>query len=434
MDSDEVVEGIVSEAAALAPLTFTATLSFVIPSVFSMLADVTPLWGVVALLALPIVSISFGYVQYTASESSDIALPAEALVVLGLGHVALMAAWYINRPSKLCNLSRSATESGVAVATGLAFLRTVQSKGDDEGMLLFVLGSLTMTMLYVYLGAVADAWYTVGTGQFWMVSLDGSSLIIYLLAPILILVIRGNEKYGETIHAAMVKLCKSVADPALMADAPVEPTEMLSQAIVLLLALGSVVGIRLIKSLCPIGGHLFGRVYTHGQQSTRKVALVLSWQYNSLVAEFAKKSIFVNLLVTASDLESDGEAIKSAVALGHDTIIGGDVAAGYKAHRQTQKMAPGWCQTQNLSEIIKASEWDMKIGLWSSILDSKTTNLAALVEDVEESLGGSIVYVQDDAGLSIVTDFVTQVVAKGYSFASLGQVAKEDPPMTLTTS
>ena len=45
--------------------------------------------------------------------------------------------------------------------------------------------------------------------------------------------------------------------------------------------------------------------------------------------------------------------------------------------------------------------------------------------------GSSIVYVQDDAGLSIVTDLVNQVVAKGYSFAALGQVAKEDPPMTL---
>jgi len=401
--------------------------------VFSVLSGVIPRWGLILSMTLPVLSMAVGFVFSSASDSTDIGIPVEHLAVLGVSQFILMAAWYVHRPSKLCNLlETSPTENGVSLATAFSFLAAVQTKGSDETMLMLLVGSLSMTIMYVYLGAVADVWYTVGTGQFWMVSLDSSSLIVYLFAPILILVGRFNEKYGEAVHEATVSLCKSMV--ANM-DVPSDPETILSSAVVMILALGTVVGIPFLKSLCPIGGHFLGRAYTHGQQSTRKVALLLSWQYKDLIAEISKKSILVNLLVTGSDLEADGDKIKKAVDLGHGTVIRGDVSSGYDQHMKLVGKAPVWYHGEGMvvARLAEASKREMRICLWSSSIQTSTAGVDPLLEDVEASLGGNIVYVEDFAPQSVVTEFIEKVTAKGYTFAPLCQVAKPDLPMRLTT-
>ena len=107
--------------------------------------------------------------------------------------------------------------------------------------------------------------YTVGSGQFQMTSLDTAGKWIYFICPAVILYFRFIDKYGDIIAWIMRQELSVLPSILVVSD-----EDLVSLSLVLSLAMITAVGVPLLNSLCPMGGYLFSRAYTHGQANTKK--------------------------------------------------------------------------------------------------------------------------------------------------------------------
>ena len=148
----------------------------------------------------------------------------------------------------------------------------------------------------------------------------------------------------------------------------------------------------------------------------------------------------LNYIVTATDLTDDQSKVDDLKKTltkkdGHTAVLSGAVKKAHEAYQQTLGgVSPEWYFGEDaaVSTVAAASKLDMRICTWSSTVSSQTKDLTPLVKDVEESLGGTILYVQSDASVDTVQKLWKEVTEKGYTFAALSDVAKREKPMLVS--
>lgn len=95
--------------------------------------------------------------------------------------------YYTNRSQKYgCLLTNKMIVQ--SLLSGLIMLLSIYYIGtfnmvSNMTMVLFLLGSTIMILFVTIYASIADVWYSVGSGQFSMISLDTSGMLVFVLWP-----------------------------------------------------------------------------------------------------------------------------------------------------------------------------------------------------------------------------------------------------------
>lgn len=265
-----------------------------------------------------------------------------------------------------------------AVFAGMSILLSCSiimesNPGASKDLVVFLLGSLFVILISHTFASVADTWYTVGSGQFQMCSLDAAGMMFYFMCPVVILHLRFLDKYGESIGSKST-LLKEYLQSSGVLSVPVgdgSEADVISFSLVMTLAMITAVGVPLLNALCPMGGYLFSRAYTHGQPNTKKVALCVNFStlprdsneriqiWKSLEKKKTnsqKVSAVLNIFVTLEDLTLFSTELKSMAEKGHtialapsefhETLCGLSLFQGTKSSCNIEnaqiKVSPWW--------------------------------------------------------------------------------------------
>jgi hypothetical protein len=405
------------------PLLAVALLSMLVPSFFSNFSPILKPFLIAPLCIFPVLSFVVAYVLLIKENAVTWSLSLTVILVFAM--LALMIAWYRNRNYKQLLLLDS-RDLGIAFCTTNALLVSLQQT-ESNVIMPALLGSLICTMICVALAATADVWHSIGSGQFWMVCLDGACGMAYFAVPFTLLGWRFWNIYGESVHDTL-----HYAAMEWMGDLdgmPMSSLELATSSLVLLLGVTSTVGVTMIRSLCPFGAHLYGRIYTCGVEQTKMVAICMDWaEGKALLGDFEKAP--VNFVVTCQDLKHDAEALQEAVKAGHTLM---PYTGERKAHVEYKDLfgkPPEWAHGETYPNDILACEKNgTKIALWSNYYTDGIDDIDALVEDMANGNGGAIICFENVAN---VVEVVEQLSAAGYTAASLSEVTKEFDAMSLS--
>ena len=343
-------------------------------------------------------------------------------------------------------------------------------------MTVFLLGSVFTILMSVMFASVADVWYAVGSGQFQMVSLDTAGIMIYFICPAVILYLRFLDKYGDTIA---LKLKTYLESTGIFSSVVGSGDDVISLCLVLSLAMVTVVGVPLLNALCPMGGYLLSRAYTHGQPNTKKVALCVDYAdlpkgkdaklRLEIWEALEKKNAVLNIYVTLEELTLFPVQLKLLADKGHviqlaptefeeEAFNGWSMFQGNKsscnlqiAHYEYTELfgeEPKWLLSRSVDSIgrhptllSEARELGMKVVYWSTLVqlmgDTLTKKqLTAVQGDITDKNGGSIVYIKLGKGISArcLAAPLCEVINKlddQYSLESLSDVAKDEVKMVL---
>jgi hypothetical protein len=213
-------------------------------------------------------------------------------IAVCLATLLLMRAYHANRSHKHGCLLTSEMKSqsifaGVSMFLSISISMTTaasaSSSSSDHVVIAFLLGSALVTLACHVYASVADVWYPVGSGQFLMVSLDTSGMVLFFACPAALLLLRFLDMHaGEvscfraTLAGGYARCVRGAFPPPLSAGggggAP------LPLALAMALVSVSVVGVPLLNSLCPLGGYLYSRAYMHGRPNTGRVALCVNYR------------------------------------------------------------------------------------------------------------------------------------------------------------
>jgi len=396
----------------------------------------------------------------------------------------LMYLYHRNRAHKHGCLLTSEMKSQ-SVFTGIAILLScsiaLESPTESTAsiMTVFLLGSLFTLLISYSFAAVSDVWYTVGSGQFQMTSLDTAGIWIYFICPAVILYFRFIDKYGEII-AWIMKQELSVL-PLVVSD-----EDVVSLSLVLSLAMITAVGVPLLNSLCPMGGYLFSRAYTHGQPNTKKIALCANFsdllkatgnKRTSIWKALEKKKVgdqttaILNIYVTLEELTLYPTQIQLMVDKGHfialvptefeeeerESFCGLSMFQGntsscnlhFAQFEYTELFGeePTWVLSKSADSIGRhpslfrvSRDLGLKVAYWSTYLQLTGDKLSSeqksiLKEDCSDKNGGSIIYITIEKGCptNSISTRLCEVVDSldGYTLESLSNVAKDDAKMIL---
>jgi hypothetical protein len=408
-----------------------AFLPQVIQPVYAMCFDFVLLNGMCLVL-------TFSYALASCVQEGSPILPA----LVSVSTLGLLGLWYYNRSCPNCNLLVDKSQNAMSMAGALGLLAFLQLHLDHLELFLPVLmGALVAVLCCATLTTIADVWNSVGSGQFWMISLDTSTMLLYLVAPTIVLGYRANDKYGGTVRT-------------ILGDMPVVKnlyfaTPLANTSAVMLMGLTICIGVPLIAMLCPFGAHFFGKVYTTGQAATRKVALCMDWSDDvteEALQELPTKQV-VTFLVSSQQLRQDSARIQKTVAMGHSVSISSDdakdLADACQLYQTLLSQTPEWtCPGQlawspNLVHV--AATLNLKVGLWSHGLTVTGTSLTplqakSLKTDLEGAMGGTIIYLTGPTSvLPVVRQILTEYAKSELSFCALSLVAKNDMKMELTS-
>ena len=420
-------------------------------------------------------------VNQTHLPFSTIPICSVALITL-----LLMYLYHRNRAHKHGCLLTSEMKSQ-SVFTGIAILLScsIALESPTEStvsiMTVFLLGSLFTLLISYSFAAVSDVWYTVGSGQFQMTSLDTAGIWIYFICPAVILYFRFIDKYGDII-AWIMKQELSVLPSILVTT----DEDVVSLSLVLSLAMITAVGVPLLNSLCPMGGYLFSRAYTHGQPNTKKIALCVNFadllkatgnKRTSIWKALEKKKVgdqttaILNIYVTLEELTLYPTQIQMMVDKGHfialvptefeeeerESFCGLSMFQGntsscnlHFAHFEYTELfgeEPTWVLSKSADSIGRhpslfrvARDLGMKVAYWSSYLQLTGDKLSSeqksiLKDDCSDKNGGSIIYIAIEKGCptNSISTRLCEVVDSldGYTLESLSNVAKDDAKMIL---
>jgi len=101
--------------------------------------------------------------------------------------IILLHMYYTNRSQKYgCLLTNKMIVQ--SLLSGLIMLLSIYYIGtfnmvSNMTMVLFLLGSTIMILFVTIYASIADVWYSVGSGQFSMISLDTSGMLVFVLWP-----------------------------------------------------------------------------------------------------------------------------------------------------------------------------------------------------------------------------------------------------------
>lgn len=390
--------------------------------------------------------------------------------------LALMHYYNKNRAHKHGNLLTSEMKShAVFVANAIVLSASLMTQDEPFLMVIvvFLLGSMFALLMSLFFASVADSWYAVGSGQFQMVSLDSLGMMVYFFWPAVIIYFRFVDKYGDYIGGKSIMAFGYLKSMGILTDSPLRSgDDIFSFSFVIMLAIITAVGVPTLNALCPLGGYLYSRAYTHGQPNTKKVALCISYSdlpkdRTTLWAILADKkkegqaTAVLNIFVTLENLKMHPSELKLIAAKGHKLSLEPTEFLGlsllqktaatcnieFAQYEYTEVMgeAPAWLLAKSVDTIgrhpslfHKASDLGMKVVYWSTLVKVASGNLTSqqkddIVEDCQDKNGGSIIYITADNSTSTTTAALCEVVnmLDEFTFESLSNVARDDPTMVL---
>jgi len=444
---------------------------------------------------IPFLSILVGCCNFIANnEKEQVQFILTPSILAGVISLYVMYLFYTNRGHKHGGLFTS-KDIGAGVTVALSVLYSVLSSADltqDINVLMpFLLGAAVSTCFVAALASVADVWHTVGTGQFHMVSIDTVGIFFYFALPFAILVQRFFDKYNEgvndfTFYAANLVLngLKSGNFETFLMN----KSDYLFKSILFFVTLPTVIGIPLIHYLCPINGHLFGRVYTHGIPNSKKVAVCIkfadffkesndigkeyekvwqslqSWGSNNTTRGSSRKkkeedTVSLNIFITKKDLEHSSEIIIQLAKMGHTIGLTVD-HKNSSTLKDTFEVCKGVLKEKSVwyfpgSDSIgkrpasyhTAFKLGMRSLLWSCLVDVSSSrsftdggNVQEMVkEEVEAHGGGSFFYLTKEGNTKqesqfnsvILFDFLKILESLGQTPVSVSSLTIEDQEMKL---
>jgi len=390
--------------------------------------------------------------------------------------LALMHYYNKNRAHKHGYLLTSEMKShAVFVANAIILSASLMTQDEPFYMVIvvFLLGSMFALLMSLFFAGVADSWYTVGSGQFQMVSLDSVGMMVYFFWPAIIIYFRFVDKYGDYIGGKSITAFGYLKSMGLLTDSPLKSgDDIFSFSFVIMLAIITAVGVPLFNALCPLGGYLYSRAYTHGQPNTKQVALCISYSdlpkdRTTLWAILADKkkedqaTAVLNIFVTLEDLKMHPSELKLIAAKGHKLSLEPTEFIGLSLFQKTAATcniefahyeytevlgeAPAWLLAKSVDAIgrhpslfHKASDLGMKVVYWSTLVKVASGKLTSqqkdvIIGDCQDKNGGSIIYVTSDNSTSNTTAPLCEVVGMldEFTFESLSSVARDDPTMVL---
>ncbi|KAL3809891.1 hypothetical protein ACHAXA_008543 [Cyclostephanos tholiformis] len=401
------------------------------------------------------------------------------IITLCIATTLVMSAYYNNRSHKNGNLLTGEMISQ-AIFAGISMCMSIyialsgvesspgsSSRGTARAVVViaFLLGSLLITLFCHVLAAVSDVWYAVGSGQFHMVSLDTVGMILYFVCPALLLLSRFLSMHAEDVSSMLAMLsggyCKYVgcilpASTSLHSANHYYGEDALPFSLAMMLAISSVIGVPLLNALCPMGGYLYSRAYTHGRPNTMKIALCVNFcdlpkdeaarkdVWESLSRRIKKTgdrtiAAVLNVFVTSEDMARYPDELRVIADRGHKVELapvesssddgaflfrpslfrGKDAVRDLRiAQREYARLfgkgwaGPSWMLSRSASSIGRhpsvlreANDLGMKVAYWSTLVrlskDRLTSELrSAINEDCSNKNGGSIIYVVLGKGVS----------------------------------
>ena len=400
------------------PIVVVATLSMAVPSIFSVLAKILTPLSLSSVSAIATLNYGVSYVHLW--KSGTVTLFSTLTGGVGLAVLLLIWAWYHYRTHRHMNLTHR-REMGIAVSISAALILSIQqmplppSHPSLGTVLPVLLGSTICALICVTMAATSDVWNAVGTNQFWMLCLDMAALSIYSVIPAVLLSWRLWSRFGTQIYDVLHRAAQSVPGETAANDE--------IRSLLFLLAVATCFGTFYTKSLCPLGCHLYGRVYCSGMHFTKAVAICMDWaDGKALLSGFKRLKASCHFVVTRDQLKVDAGLLQEAVAAGHVVM---PYTGERKAHAEYERIwgrSPEWAHGESYpSDVLACAKNDTKIALWSSYV-RHSVHAEELAADLEATLGGNVICFEQ---VPNVVEIIEGITKAGYSVVPLTTVMKE---------
>lgn len=311
------------------------------------------------------------------------------------------------------------------------------------------LGELFAILTTAFFASISDVWYSVGSGQFQMVSLDSAGLILYFIVPATMLYLRFLDQYGERVGGVLNGWIGGLMH-GLGLDLDGAGA---NETLVYILRVTTAIGVPIINALCPMGGYLFARAYTHGQPNTKKVAICINCsdlpsEMSTLQSILEQHKAVLNIYVTLDDMQSHSKDLIELAKQGHYIALApsANIEVAFNEYNNLFGEAAGWAFSnsdaagRHPTYLRKAHDMGMKVAYWSTLVRIEGTTLSEeqrnyIVSDVADKNGGSIIYIScgKEATKDSLSNALSTIVEsiKDFSIASLSQVVKDDSTMRL---
>lgn len=347
-------------------------------------------------------------------------------LMLSIATLIICHTYYIKRSHKYGALlsSKQIGKATTILCCVLYFVSSATTNYDTTTILPFFLGSLTVSGMSVFFAAVADCWYTVGTGQFFMVSLDTAGILFYFVLPVTILLLRFVDKYQSLVHNVILSLA-SLITKQLLQGSGVDYN--LDKVLILFLSFTTMMGIVLIQNLCPMSGHLFGRVYTHGYPNTKRVAICVNFsEYKKELEETVMtrrqsekedSHDILNVFVSLNELKEYTELVRKLHELGYHIglrLSGNDGGSSlvlnetYTEYEKLLGLKPisyhtGMDHSGKLPSCYQSADsLGMDCISWSMIVTSVKDVNDSVNHELKAHGGGSIIFLSTDNSQEII--------------------------------
>lgn len=417
---DSLVDCLLLSGKNAVPLLAVVVITIVAPGVFSAASAIPPLL-LSSLMAVPMISFAVAYTMLIQANEVPYSISLAAFV--GSLLLILLAAWHRNRTHKDLILLHS-HEQGIDLFTAVALCMSLQqSQAHSELLLPAMMGLTVVTLLCASMAATADVWYAIGSGQFWMISLDFTVAASFLVIAFSILGYRLVDRFGGATVAGLQMVTTGVAD----VDIPMTPMELALSSVLMWLGLASTLGIATIRAWSPFGAYFYGKVYCHGMQDSKQIAVCLPWSdRKEILPELAKMKANVNFLVSQQDLVDDAEVLKEASKAGHMIV---PYTAEPNARATFEKVfgqPPEWAHGAAATPVILFWE-GTRISMWTNRF-KQSVNMAELKTDLAVMGGGAIVCLEQ---VPQVMDVLKEIVSYGYNLTTMTVAVPEPKKMVL---
>lgn len=226
-----------------------------------------------------------------------------------------------------------------------------------------------------------------------------------------------------------------------------------NDTLVFILSVTTAIGVPIINALCPMGGYLFARAYTHGQPNTKKVAICINCSdlpsdMSTLQSILEQSKAVLNIYVRLDDMQSHSQELKEFVKQGHCIALApsANIEAAFNEYNNLFAEAAGWAFSHSDAGgrhpmyLRKTHDLGMKLACYSTLVQIEGTTLSDeqrryIVSDVTDKNGGSIIYISCGEGatkdsLSNALSTIVESI-KDFTIAPLSEVVKDDSTMIL---
>lgn len=227
----------------------------------------------------------------------------------------------------------------------------------------------------------------------------------------------------------------------------------MNDTLMFILSITTAIGVPIINALCPMGGYLFARAYTHGRPNTKMVAICINCSdlpadTSTLQSTLEQREAVLNIYATLDDMQSHFQELVELAKKGHCIALApsANIEAAFDEYNHLFGEAAGWAFSNSDAAgrhpmyLRKAHDLGMKVAYWSTLVQIEAATLTdeqtkSIVDDVVDKNGGSIIYISCGKGATkdSLTNAVLTIVdaIKDFSIAPLSQVVKDDATMTL---